>query len=124
MACRDVAADRIFGGGVEGAGGLARLLVVAADPLQHETPGGSGIGGIAMRRVLQHGGKRLGDGAVGAQEIGERDRAGAGIPVQDTRVQAGLAVEGGVEAGWVDRSEEQTSELQSLMRISYAVLCL
>src|SRR3546814_4766735 len=27
MACRDVAADRIFGGGVEGAGGLARLLV-------------------------------------------------------------------------------------------------
>src|SRR3546814_6511611 len=62
---------------------------VGSSDLQHETPGGSGIGGIAMRRVLQHGGKRLGDGAVGAQEIGERDRAGAGIPVQDTRVQAG-----------------------------------
>src|SRR3546814_1157052 len=26
--------------------------------------------------------------------------------------------------GWVDRSEEHTSELQSLMRISYAVFCL
>src|SRR3546814_9438891 len=26
--------------------------------------------------------------------------------------------------GWNDRSEEHTSELQSLMRISYAVLCL
>src|SRR3546814_2992421 len=26
--------------------------------------------------------------------------------------------------GWIMRSEEHTSELQSLMRISYAVLCL
>src|SRR3546814_1066367 len=36
----------------------------------------------------------------------------------------GVAVvdEDGVEAG--DRSEEHTSELQSLMRISYAVFCL
>src|SRR3546814_3188565 len=25
---------------------------------------------------------------------------------------------------WIDRSEEHTSELQSLMRISYAVFCL
>src|SRR3546814_6590867 len=31
--------------------------------------------------------------------------------------------EGGGQAGW-HRSEEHTSELQSLMRISYAVLCL
>src|SRR3546814_1508815 len=29
-----------------------------------------------------------------------------------------------VEAIWIDRSEEHTSELQSLMRISYAVFCL
>src|SRR3546814_6598373 len=27
-------------------------------------------------------------------------------------------------AGWLGRSEEHTSELQSLMRISYAVFCL
>src|SRR3546814_3686358 len=27
-------------------------------------------------------------------------------------------------AGWLPRSEEHTSELQSLMRISYAVFCL
>src|SRR3546814_10767219 len=27
-------------------------------------------------------------------------------------------------AGWPERSEEHTSELQSLMRISYAVFCL
>src|SRR3546814_9499738 len=31
---------------------------------------------------------------------------------------------GGRKAGAVDRSEEHTSELQSLMRISYAVFCL
>src|SRR3546814_1603083 len=29
-----------------------------------------------------------------------------------------------IEAAGVDRSEEHTSELQSLMRISYAVFCL
>src|SRR3546814_9451071 len=31
---------------------------------------------------------------------------------------------GGVEAGRLARSEEHTSELQSLMRISYSVFCL
>src|SRR3546814_10482165 len=31
---------------------------------------------------------------------------------------------GGVEANAIGRSEEHTSELQSLMRISYAVFCL
>src|SRR3546814_2508319 len=35
----------------------------------------------------------------------------------------GIALRG-VEAGHVVRSEEHTSELQSLMRISYAVFCL
>src|SRR3546814_1569738 len=30
----------------------------------------------------------------------------------------------GLHRHWLDRSEEHTSELQSLMRISYAVLCL
>src|SRR3546814_2162226 len=30
----------------------------------------------------------------------------------------------GAEHGWPERSEEHTSELQSLMRISYAVFCL
>src|SRR3546814_10573592 len=32
--------------------------------------------------------------------------------------------EGSQDAGWRKRSEEHTSELQSLMRISYAVFCL
>src|SRR3546814_9282520 len=34
------------------------------------------------------------------------------------------AADGGVADGAVTRSEEHTSELQSLMRISYAVFCL
>src|SRR3546814_7648161 len=36
----------------------------------------------------------------------------------------GIKTEGAVQAIYVDRSEEHTSELQSLMRISYAVFCL
>src|SRR3546814_6198623 len=32
--------------------------------------------------------------------------------------------EAGLPSGYVTRSEEHTSELQSLMRISYAVFCL
>src|SRR3546814_7068083 len=35
-----------------------------------------------------------------------------------------VLVEGVLEVAAVDRSEEHTSELQSLMRISYAVFCL
>src|SRR3546814_4753129 len=34
------------------------------------------------------------------------------------------ALEAGVSRLWCHRSEEHTSELQSLMRISYAVFCL
>src|SRR3546814_9130223 len=46
-----------------------------------------------------------------------REVAGGGV------VDA-LDADVGEEAGVVERSEEHTSELQSLMRISYAVFCL
>src|SRR3546814_4615928 len=36
----------------------------------------------------------------------------------------GVFVQGGLNFGGSQRSEEHTSELQSLMRISYAVFCL
>src|SRR3546814_1117219 len=36
----------------------------------------------------------------------------------------GWVEEFGGDGAWVPRSEEHTSELQSLMRISYAVFCL
>src|SRR3546814_2832980 len=43
-------------------------------------------------------------------------------PGRDPDSRARLA--GLADRAWLDRSEEHTSELQSLMRISYAVFCL
>src|SRR3546814_4475187 len=51
-----------------------------------------------------------------------RRPAGAGAPLSDRRPGAGH--QGGERQGGNVRSEEHTSELQSLMRISYAVCCL
>src|SRR3546814_6722499 len=42
--------------------------------------------------------------------------------VKDAQIRDGLHILGQAPAG--ERSEEHTSELQSLMRISYAVFCL
>src|SRR3546814_6139246 len=39
-------------------------------------------------------------------------------------VPLGLLASSNITPAWVHRSEEHTSELQSLMRISYAVFCL
>src|SRR3546814_7650751 len=39
-------------------------------------------------------------------------------------VEQALALEPAIHGGELDRSEEHTSELQSLMRNSYAVFCL
>src|SRR3546814_8233525 len=60
------------------------------------------------KRLLAHGSRpvtRL------VQRRAEPEAGGAGLPVGRHRLRA-------------DRSEEHTSELQSLMRISYAVFCL
>src|SRR3546814_6854940 len=55
-------------------------------------------------------------------------RRGRRRPVEECRTHVRSAVPGHVVrrscVGWVERSEEHTSELQSLMRISYAVFCL
>src|SRR3546814_3626536 len=61
-------------------------------------------------------------------------RMGGGAGVDGGGVPAGVSVgwaavgercsESGIAAAGVARSEEHTSELQSLMRISYAVFCL
>src|SRR3546814_2048975 len=64
----------------------------------------------------------LGDDRVeGAGDIGERmvggDQAGLDLLIQSPRIALRHAEQ-------ADRSEEHTSELQSLMRISYAVFCL
>src|SRR3546814_10203086 len=56
------------------------------------------------------------------EPVGQSRRALVQLPV---RVPATVEPEGGaVRAELGTRSEEHTSELQSLMRISYAVICL
>src|SRR3546814_10378710 len=92
---------------------LAHLAVMLADGdarrirLDDEGrhPAGALVGRIGARHQGEHAGmRRIGDEALGA--------------VDD--VMTALAFGAGPDA----RSEEHTSELQSLMRISYAVFCL
>src|SRR3546814_4933477 len=73
--------------------------------------------GLNARRSLCRRGVRLGDGVAEVPVEGRRVRIKA-RDLDDTR-----AGEHG-NAGAARRSEEHTSELQSLMRISYAVFCL
>src|SRR3546814_3410167 len=47
-----------------------------------------------------------------------------GVRVQPPNPIAQAVRPGGTSSGFRNRSEEHTSELQSLMRISYAVFCL
>src|SRR3546814_4748905 len=66
--------------------------------------------------------------ASAALEIAQLHRAGMGVgeTIHGQRLQA-LGLEAGIEREQHEqrrRSEEHTSELQSLMRISYAVFCL
>src|SRR3546814_10169584 len=85
------------------------------------------VGGLQGLGVVAHAvGDDRGDGRSGCPEVGFQ-------PVAESVVQSGallsfcLSVTGGREEGLIPstrRSEEHTSELQSLMRISYAVFCL
>src|SRR3546814_6579421 len=68
-------------------------------------------------------------GAAGGMQDESKDRAGAGSRLDGVGrgAVAGTIARGGANrlgAGACCRSEEHTSELQSLMRISYAVFCL
>src|SRR3546814_6983374 len=60
-------------------------------------------------------------GARGAERVAERDRAAMLV---EPRMVAAEILEPGERHRREGRSEEHTSELQSLMRISYAVFCL
>src|SRR3546814_3049090 len=78
--------------------------------------------------VAHHLGKRR--AAQPAARCEQRDRlqyvrlAGAIIAVKRNEPRPGAQIRAGVIAKIGQRSEEHTSELQSLMRISYAVFCL
>src|SRR3546814_6824830 len=64
-------------------------------------------------------------GVASAQTFVFSDRKAASDPAVLAALEAadGIFIAGGDQSNYV-RSEEHTSELQSLMRISYAVFCL
>src|SRR3546814_5980878 len=81
-----------------------------------------------QRRVLQ-GGQRRGIGHVGVQHAGRARvlAVNARMDAEGGGLQLALALQhlaGEVDQQQVARSEEHTSELQSLMRTPYAVFCL
>src|SRR3546814_1151412 len=82
------------------------------------------IGGIAMKSAAASldGAGEAGQipGGMKAALVGETERA-AGVETGDGRAVVPFDVD--AEAPTRPRSEEHTSELQSLMRISYAVFC-
>src|SRR3546814_1606787 len=73
----------------------------------------------ALHRISAHRGGQ----AVGADMRVDRDRETDPIFVEERRQRLGRALRC-VMLEHAVRSEEHTSELQSLMRISYAVFCL
>src|SRR3546814_1706235 len=83
---------------------------VGGTDYDHALPGEIGRPAICSR--MKHGATK----AVGAIDRGNERRAKGARRRQDGRSGDRLAA--------FERSEEHTSELQSLMRISYAVFCL
>src|SRR3546814_5530838 len=69
--------------------------------------------------------RRLGE-IIGAEDmaVSFKLEPGESFIVDNTRVLHARKAFSGAGSRWLQRSEEHTSELQSLMRISYAVFCL
>src|SRR3546814_6661543 len=115
-----------------GEGGEAAIL--GGDALEEPQRGGAdgddaasrGAGGIHGRRGLGAYLARLAMHGVSLDLFGLHGPEGAGADVQRHvhPVDAALGKTLQQAVGEVKRSEEHTSELQSLMRISYAVFCL
>src|SRR3546814_9451150 len=102
-------------------------------PVVEPPEGAQSVDGADARRafVIAAPGSRVGNTCgLGGTEIEQRDGEAVGKAPQPVACgeQAPAMAAGeakGCEAGQQDqRSEEHTSELQSLMRISYAVFCL
>jgi len=98
----DVAVDHLLRRGVDGAGGLAGLRVIAVNPLEHEAARGGGVGRVATGSILQQCQEGFGDGAVGLQEIIQGNGIGLGVSAEHAGIEASLAAEGGIEAWGVD----------------------
>src|SRR5699024_3337654 len=61
-----------------------------------------GIGDITTGSLLQQRQKAVGNGAIGPQQVRERNRALLGVAFEDAGVEPELAAEGGVEARRID----------------------
>src|SRR3546814_6306347 len=72
---------------------------------------------LARRQIIR---ERAQDGRQLGVAIGDMEQEG----IDAQRTEHCIGREGRAVSGAVRRSEEHTSELQSLMRISYAVFCL
>src|SRR3546814_2042643 len=95
--------------------------------LLHEGSGaGTGDGAEVVDKLLAvHADAVVGDGEGLGRSVGlEADAEGAVVAEQSRLGKRGVAQPVTGVGGVGDRSEEHTSELQSLMRISYAVFCL
>src|SRR3546814_1607370 len=108
------------------------------------SPAGKSAGGAQARRgkaVLHHvtmaydidAGKMLEVLRIGREKLSDKGTTSAQKRVDPLRSQTGMSREAVIAVlvesfrrrhGGLARSEEHTSELQSLMRISYAVFCL
>src|SRR3546814_4611044 len=75
------------------------------------------VDGAATRRGQQRAVSKVGPPEIGVDEAGAVQARAPQVGFREVRAVQ-LAV------GQIRRSEEHTSELQSLMRISYAVFCL
>src|SRR3546814_6462359 len=86
-----------------------------------------GVGSALMQHVhgvaLERGLRKL-SAQVSLSAEGFFARHGFLVDERQTVVVAGVPLENSRMSKWLMRSEEHTSELQSLMRISYDVFCL
>src|SRR3546814_5863492 len=107
--------ERIKSEGFQVAQGLSnRVIYLHMDQHGEETPGITGTDGknpLLDKRV-----RKAISIAINREAIVERIMNGVAVPAGELLPQGFF--------GTTPRSEEHTSELQSLMRISYAVFCL
>src|SRR3546814_1140401 len=120
-ACSTAISPPITKGERNGAGDHAARRLLPADPRPDRTGAPRARDAHPCERRPPARGRRLGDAAAGDRR-GALDAEPGELPAARPR---GLARRGDrADPDFGHRSEEHTSELQSLMRISYAVFCL
>src|SRR3546814_1978426 len=103
---------------------------VCASDLQRSRvrrPVGGGLdqqGVLALAGTFEQRGRHRGPGSGSGSGYGGADPPTQAYSASSPPSSSPLSPFSSFPAGWTWRSEEHTSELQSLMRISYAVFCL